>query len=80
MIYDSIAMTKQGHFSVSSGVEILVELFQFSNNGNGFHYLVSAFEPFNDEKAIISFESTAHYRHSLFSGFFLLKSLLKPLE
>lgn len=79
MIYGSIDMAKQGNFSVSSDGEILVELFQFSNNGNGFYYLVSAFEPFDDEDHHW-FESTAHYRLSPFSGFLFKKSLLKPLE
>ena len=48
MIYVGIDVAKQGHFAslISSDGEILVGPFQFSNDGDGFQYLVSAFEPF----------------------------------
>ena len=62
MIYVGIDVAKQGHFAslISSDGEILVGPFQFSNNGDGFQYLVSAFEPFDDEEIIIGLESTVH--------------------
>ena len=67
MIYVGIDVAKQGHFAslISSDGEILVGPFQFSNNGDGFQYLVSAFEPFDDEEIIIGLESTAHYADNL---------------
>lgn len=67
MIYAGIDVAKQGHFAslISSDGEILVGPFQFSNDGDGFQYLVSAFEPFDDEEIIIGLESTAHYADNL---------------
>ena len=67
MIYVGIDVAKQGHFAslISSDGEILVGPFQFSNDGDGFQYLVSAFEPFDDEEIIIGLESTAHYADNL---------------
>lgn len=62
MIYVGIDVAKQSHFAslISSDGEILVGPFQFSNDRDGFQYLVSAFEPFDNE-IIIGLESTAHY-------------------
>lgn len=67
MIYVGINVAKQGHFAslISSDGEILIGPFQFSNDGDGFQYLVSAFEPFDDEEIIIGLESTAHYADNL---------------
>ena len=67
MIYVGIDVAKLNHFTslISSDGEILVGLFQFSNDGDGFQYLISAFEPFGDEEIIIGLESTAHYADSL---------------
>ena len=67
MIYVGIDVAKLNHFAslISSDGEILVGPFQFSNDGDGFQYLVSAFEPFDDEEIIIGLESTAHYGDSL---------------
>ena len=67
MIYVGIDVTKQGHFAslISSDGKILVGPFQFSNDGDGFQYLVSSFEPFDDEEIIIGLESTAHYANNL---------------
>lgn len=67
MIYVGIDVAKQGHFAslISSDGEILVGPFQFSNDGDGVQYLVSAFEPFDDEEIIIGLESTAHYADNL---------------
>lgn len=67
MIYVGIDVAKQSHFAslISSDGEILVGPFQFSNDGDGFLYLVSAFEPFDDEEIIIGLESTAHYADNL---------------
>ena len=67
MIYVGIDVAKQGHFAslISSDGEIFVGPFQFSNDGDGFQYLVSAFEPFDDEEIIIGLESTAHYAGNL---------------
>lgn len=67
MIYVGIDIAKLNHFAslISSDGEILVGPFQFSNDGDGFWYLISAFEPFNDEEIIIGLESTAHYADSL---------------
>ena len=67
MIYVGIDVAKLNHFAslISSDGEILVGPFQFSNDGDGFQYLVSAFEPFDDEEIIIVLESTAHYADNL---------------
>lgn len=67
MIYVGIDVAKPNHFAslISSDGEILVGPFQFSNDGDGFLYLVSAFEPFDDEEIIIGLESTAHYADNL---------------
>lgn len=61
--HHGIDVAKLNHFAsrISSDGEILVGPFQFSNDGNDFHYLVSAFEPFDDEESIIGPESTAYY-------------------
>ena len=76
MIYVGINMAKHGYFAslIPSDGEILVGPFQFSNDGDGFQYLVSAFKPFDDEEIIISLESTAHYadtpiRHLVAEGY-----------
>ena len=67
MIYVGIDVAKLNHFAslISSDGEILVGPFQFSNDGDGFQYLVSAFEPFDDEEIIIGLESTARYADNL---------------
>ena len=67
MIYVGIDVAKLNHFAslIFSDGEILVGPFQFSNDGDGFHYLVSAFEPFDDEEISIGLESTAHYAGNL---------------
>ena len=63
MIYVGIDVAKLNHFAsvLSSDGEVLVGPFEFTNDGDGFHYLVSAFEPFEDNEIIIGLESTAHY-------------------
>lgn len=67
MIYIGIDTAKQSHFAslISSDDKILVGSFQFSNDSDGFHDLVSAFEPFDIEENISSLESTAHYADGL---------------
>ena len=63
-LYNGLSGSEVAEYSSSDG-EILVGPFQFSNNGDGFQYLVSAFEPFDDEEIIIGLESTAHYADNL---------------
>lgn len=46
---------------ISSDGKILVDSFQFLNDGNGFHYLAFVFEPFDDEEIIIDLEPATHY-------------------
>ena len=67
IIYVGIDVAKLNHFAslISSDGEIPVEPFQFSNDSDGFQYLISTFEPFDDEKIIIGLESTAHYADTL---------------
>ena len=67
MIYVGIDVSKQSNFAslISSDGEILVGSFQLSYDGDGFQYLVSSFEPFDDEEIIIGLESTAHYADNL---------------
>ena len=66
-IYVGIDVAKLNHFAslISSDSEILVGPFQFSNDSDGFRYLLSAFEPFDGEEIIIGLESTAHYADNL---------------
>ena len=72
MIYVGIDVAKQGHFAslISSDGEILVGPFQFSNDGDGFQYLVSAFEPFES--------ATLLRRATMFVS--SIRSLLLPCE
>ena len=67
MIYVGIDVAKLNHFAsvLSSDGEVLVGPFEFTNDGDGFQYLISAFEPFDDNEIIIGLESTAHYGDNL---------------
>ena len=67
MIYVGIDVAKLNHFAsvLSSEGEVLVGPFEFTNDGDGFQYLVSAFEPFENNEIIIGLESTAHYGDNL---------------
>ena len=67
MIYVGIDVAKLKHFAsvLSSDGEVLVGPFEFTNDGDGFQYLISAFEPFDDNEIIIGLESTAHYGDNL---------------
>ena len=47
--------------SISSDGEILMEPFQFSNNADGFHMLVSKLDSLESDNNIIGPESTAYY-------------------
>jgi len=67
MIFVGIDVAKLNHFAsvLSSDGEVLVGPFEFTNDGDGFQYLISAFEPFVDNEIIIGLESTAHYGDNL---------------
>lgn len=51
--------------SISSDGEILMEPFQFSNNADGFHMLVSKLDFLESDNNIIGPESTAYYSDNL---------------
>lgn len=67
MIYVGIDIAKLNYFSsaVSSEDEILIELFQFSNDFDGFYLLLSKLAPLDQHSIIIGLESTAHYGDNL---------------
>lgn len=66
MIYVGIDISKLNHFvsAISSDDEILMEPFQFSNDADGFHMLVSRLDSLESDN-IIGLESTAHYGDNL---------------
>ena len=67
MIYVGIDIAKLNHFAsaISSDGEILMEPFQFSNDADGFHMLVSRLDSLDSDNIIIGLESTAHYGDNL---------------
>jgi transposase len=69
MIYVGIDIAKLNHFAsaISSGGEILMEPFKFTNDGDGFQLLASKLELLDssDDSLIIGLESTAHYGDNL---------------
>jgi transposase len=69
MIYVGIDIAKLNHFAsaISSGGEILMEPFKFTNDGDGFQLLASKLELLesSDDSLIIGLESTAHYGDNL---------------
>ena len=67
MIYVGIDIAKLNHFAsaLSSDGEILIELFKFTNDGDGFHLLLSKLDSFEIDNIIIGLESTAHYGDNL---------------
>ena len=67
MIYVGIDIAKLNHFAsaISSEGEILIEPFQFCNDSDGFHLLLSKLESFDKSSLIIGLESTAHYGDNL---------------
>ena len=67
MIYVGIDIAKLNHFAsaISSDGEILMEPFQFSNDADGFHMLVSRLHSLESDNIIIALESTAHYGDNL---------------
>ena len=67
MIYIGIDIAKFNHFAsaISSDGEILMEPFQFSNDINGFHMLLSWLDSLESDNNIIGLESTAYYGDNL---------------
>lgn len=68
MIYVGIDIAKLNHFAsaISSDGEILMQPFQFSNDGDGFQMLTSKLETLAlEDDIIIGLESTAHYGDNL---------------
>ena len=67
MIFVGIDIAKLNHFAavLSSDGEILMEPFQFTNDGDGFQLLISKLESFDKDSIIIGLESTAHYGDNL---------------
>lgn len=67
MIYVGIDIAKLNHFAsaISSDGEILMEPFQFSNDADGFHMLLSRLDSLQSNNIIIGLESTAHYGDNL---------------
>ena len=67
MIYVGIDIAKLNHFAsaISSDGEILMEPFQFSNDADGFHMLVSRLDSLESDNNIIGLEFTAHYGDNL---------------
>ena len=67
MIYIGIDIAKLNHFAaaISSDSEILIELFKFTNDYDGFYLLLSKLAPLDQNSIIIGLESTAHYGGNL---------------
>lgn len=67
MIYVGIDIAKLNHFAsaISSDGEVLIEPFKFTNDGDGFHLLISKLDSFEQNNIIIGLESTAHYGDNL---------------
>ena len=80
MIYASIDIAKlNDFFSIISSInEILMEPFQFSNNADSFHMLVSRLDFLESDNIIIILESTAHYDDNLVASFFIC--VLNPIK
>ncbi len=78
MIYVGINIAKLNHFAsaISSDGEILMEPFQFSNDADGFHMLLSRLDSLESDNIIIGLESTAHHGDNIE----LLDSQLKQVE
>lgn len=67
MIFVGVDIAKLNHFTsaISSDGEKLIEPFQFSNDADGFHLLISNLVSFEKDSIIIGLESTAHYGDNL---------------
>jgi len=67
MIYVGIDIAKLNHFAavISSGGEVLIEPFKFTNDDDGFCLLTSKLTSFSKDELIIGLESTAHYGNNL---------------
>ena len=67
MIYVGIDIAKRNHFAsaLSSDGEVLIEPFEFCNDGDGFNMLISALDSLESDNIIIGLESTAHYGDNL---------------
>lgn len=63
MIYLCIDIAKLNHFAsaISSDSEILIKLFKFTNDYDGFYLLLSKLVPLYQNSIITYLESTAHY-------------------
>jgi transposase len=51
--------------AISSGGEILIEPFKFTNDYDGFYLLLSKLAPLDQNSIIIGLESTTHYGDNL---------------
>ena len=75
MIFIGINIAKLNHFAVtiSSDGEILIELFKFTSNYDGFYLLLSHLAPLDHNSIIIDLESTAHYGdNSIFNVYIIV--------
>lgn len=69
MIYFGIDIAKLNHFAsaIDSDGVLLIEPFEFLNDNDGFHMLLSKLNSFDKNSIIIGLESTAHYSNNLVS-------------
>ena len=67
MLYVGIDIAKLNHYAsaISSDGEVLIEPFEFTNDNDGFHMLLSKLDQFEKDCIIIGLESTAHYGYNL---------------
>ena len=67
MYYVGIDIAKLNHFAsvVSADGEVLIKLFKFTNDNDGFCTLLSALASYERGNLIIGLESTAHYADNL---------------
>ena len=69
MIYVGIDIAKTTHFAVvmADDGELLVPIFSFDNDIEGYSLLLSKLKPFKKSDLVIGLESTAHYSYNLTS-------------
>ena len=63
MIYVGIDIAKRKHFAaaMTADGEVLIQPFAFTNDSEGFSFLISKLKTFEKDHLLIGLESTSHY-------------------
>lgn len=85
MIFIGIDIAKQKHFAaaMTADGEVLIPSFGFTNNSEGFTFLLSKLKTFDKENLLIGLESTAHYGENLIGYLFDLGyhvAVINPIQ